>query len=759
MKKLLIIFIAFIYSSAYAQSINGTVYRLDENGKKEPLPFATVFWSNTNNVVNTDDNGHFSTKRKDDKHILLIASYIGCVSDTVNIKQIQISDNIEFVLRNNNFLGSVIVRGKSQGSFLQKTAPVKTEVITAAGLCKMACCNLAESFENSASVSVGYSDAITGARQIKLLGLSGVYTQMMDEQRPALRGVSGPFGLSYIPGQWLESIQIAKGPSSVMNGYEAISGQINVEHRKPNSEQLIFGNLFLSNKLRKEMNLTTSLKLSDKISTSILTHYSDDKKGHDGNNDGFLDEPKTDQVLISNRWLYLSDNGMQVRFGYKLLNDNRISGQHHFNPKEQRDTTTWGSKINNSGGNVYLKVGVPLKKQSSTDTLKTIPNLAFVADYSYFRQHSFFGLKNYDGTQNSIYTNLMLQGFLKSSSKYIIGLNLLYDNYNEKLEDFWINYVNNNQNQNRLVIDLSRKETVFGGYGEYTYSKNDKITFVAGVRLDYNSLHKLIFTPRSSIKLNITDNLILRANAGKGTRTSNAIADNIGVLSTGRKVEIDNKILTGFKEEAFTYGVSLTYHFKKILGENSTLSIDWFKTKFYKQVLVDMEKDINNVSIITSTGRSFNNTYQVDLNMYPFERFSTLLTVRYTDSKVSLPTKGFVEPVLVSKYKAVLNLQYATRMNKWTFDFTAQLNGKSRLPDYSGGGYSKPYPVFFAQITRKHKNFELYAGGENIGNYVQKYPILSYNKPYSKEFNSTVIWGPIMGRKFYLGLRYTLWHK
>lgn len=741
LKILLLNIIIAAPSCIYAQSISGVVKVKRSSGDSEPLPYATVYWPKAKISVETDEKGRFTLNSKRDGEAVLIATYIGYSKDTVVIENGK--NFAEFVLVEDNELNAVKVLGKQQGNYLSKVTPVKTEVISAAGLCKMACCNLAESFENSASVTVGYSDAITGARQIRLLGLSGIYTQMLDENRPVMRGIASPFGLSYIPGQWLESIQIAKGPSSVVNGLEAITGQINLEHRKPTAEQPFFLNLFLGSSLRSEANVASSLQLNKKWSTVILGHFSTDPKGHDGNHDGFRDEPISRQFNIANRWLYQSDGGVQVRFGFKALYDDRLAGENGFSKDTPRSLDIWGSNIKNKGLNGYLKVGIPLDKGNSQ-------NIAVVADFSHHSLDSYFGMKDYNASQNSAFMNLMYQNTKNENHKFTLGISGQYDNIDETLSDFF--FVGPDQMRNMLYP--GRVESSVGVYGEYTYHYGEKLSVVTGLRLDNNSEHGVLFTPRFNLKYSFVPDLVFRANVGRGFRSANIVADNLGMLSTGRAIVIDDKL---DMEDAWTYGANITGYFPLGEGEKASLSFDYFRTDFNKQVIVDQERDYSKVWAYNLDGPSYTNTYQVDFNMEPLERFTTLATFRYTDSKVSLHGKGLTERALTSRYKGVLNLQYATRMNKWTFDFTAQLNGPSRIPDFAGGGESPVYGMLFAQVTKKLKNLEIYVGGENLTNYRQKHPIISADHPYSPDFNSTVIWGPLMGIKVYAGIRLTIW--
>jgi len=652
-------------------------------------------------------------------------------------------------------LNEVVYSAAREGNYISKVRPIKTEVITNAGLCKMACCSLAESFENTASVSVGYSDAISGSRQIRLLGLAGKYISMLDENRPSMRGLAAPFGLSYIPGQWLESIQVAKGPGSVINGYESIAGQINLELRKPTTEEPLFVNAYIDHMLRTEFNVVSSLQLNKKWSTAIFAHGSIDAQKHDGNDDGFMDEPMKKHINFGNRWLYMGNNGMQWRFGVSGLYETREGGQMHFDkqaPREPGITNNYGTNIENMHINAHSKLGIPLAEDNSS-------NIAIVLDYTYHDIQSFFGVKEYNGTQHSAFLNLMLHKKFDEYHKLAGGFSGNFNDYNERLNDRWFD---DSKNLHVHFQDLSRRETVGGIYGEYTFTKDEKLVFLAGMRLDYNNLHKWLLTPRVNLKYDFTNNIIFRASAGRGFRSANIIPDNIGILATGRQINIaDNLNL----EDAWTYGGSLMFYFKCFEDERAYISLDYFRTDFTNQVLVNQEISsapalYDKVHVYNLNGRSFTNAYQIDFSAFPIERFSITATFRYNDTRADLQGQGLTELPLVDRYKGVLNVQYATRMNKWVFDATAQINGQSRLPNFvhddQKDHYSPVYPMFFAQVTRNFRGLSIYAGVENIMNYTQSNPILSSDNPYSYGFNSSVIWGPLMGRKFYAGLRYTI---
>ena len=671
-------------------------------------------------------------------------------------------------------LEAAVFVDRQAGNFLSKGKELRTEVISAAGLCKMACCNLAESFENSASVTVGYSDAVTGARQIRLLGLSGVYTQMLDETRPVMRGLSAPFGLSYVPGQWLESIQIAKGSSSVINGVECMTGQINMEHRKPTDEKPLFINAAVMSDSKMDFNIASSLQMGYNWSTVILGHVSGNLYTHDMNSDGFLDEPMMLQFNLANRWLYQADNGIQVRFGVRALQDARLGGQvlkdadgreviydyKSYTLQNTDNVDPWGSDIFNRSINGYVKVGVPLNEDNSQ-------NIALIADYAYQDMDSYFGSTKYIAGQHSAFANLLYQNVISDSHRFTLGLNGTFDRYDE---DFRRQVVLQDVDFN-TVTDLMNA----GAFGEYTYHYGEKVTAIAGLRGDWFHGHGFNISPRVTLKYMPIDEIVIRANGGRGLRYSTPLVDNIGVFSTGKqfKGSYDSHIL----EDAWTVGGNITYYMPFGASSNAYISFDYFRTQFGQQMVVDYERNPGEIWFYPLDGkRSYTDNYQVDFSVDPFEGFNVTATFRYTNAMIELEGKGLVEKPMTGRYKGVLNLQYATRLNKWIFDFTASMNGPCRVYEFmkdmdgiterNGKYYSPVYPLLYAQITRRFKGWDVYVGAENLTNFRQKNVILGsvkdengYVNAFQPSFDASCVWGPLMGIKAHVGFRFTLWKK
>ena len=677
-------------------------------------------------------------------------------------------------------LDAAVFTSSAQGNYISRFKDVRTEVISAAGLCKMACCNLAESFENSASVTVGYSDAVTGARQIRLLGLSGVYTQMLDETRPVMRGLSAPFGLSYVPGQWLESIQIAKGSSSVINGVECMTGQINMEHRKPTDEKPLFLNAAVMSDTKMDFNIASSLQMGYKWSTVLLGHVSGNIKPHDMNQDGFLDEPKMLQFNVANRWLYMADNGVQVRFGVRAIQDTRhggqmlqIDGKHVMYDKDdytadplspEAKIQPWGSDIMNRSLNGYVKVGVPLNEENTQ-------NIALIADYSYQDMDSYFGATQYLAGQHSAFANLLYQNVINDSHRFTLGLNGTFDRYDEDFKRvIWMAPVA----EKTGITDLANT----GVFGEYTFNSGEKFSAIAGLRGDWFYRQGFKVSPRVTLKYMPVDEIVIRANGGRGLRYSTPLVDNIGVFSTGKAFvgSYNDHIL----EDAWTFGGNLTYYIPVGATSNTYVSFDYFRTQFAQQMVVDY--GATQIDFYALDGRTaFTDNYQLDFSIDPVERFNITATFRYTNARQEYKgSEAPVEKPMTSRFKGVLNLQYATNLNKWIFDFTASLNGSCRVYDFMNminedgsmttdpkdgvermykNGRTPVYPMLYAQVTRRFKGWDVYVGAENLTNYTQKNPIIGADNPRQAMFDASCIWGPLMGIKAHVGFRFTLWKK
>lgn len=732
--KYLLPVLSFLSVMAYGQ-VSGTV----KDAQGEVLPGANVFWKNASTGVTTKDDGSFSIEKPRNNNTLII-SFIGYNNDTITVNERNVTLNI--VLHEGVELNEVNIVSRKLGTMKIRASVMNEDMITSAELSRAACCNLGESFVTNPSVDVSYSDAATGAKQIRLLGLSGTYVQMLTENIPNYRGAAAPYGLGYVPGPWMQSIQVSKGTSSVKNGYEAITGQINVEFKKPQTADIVSANLFASSTNRFEANADASIKLSPRWTTMLLTHYENETKAHDANDDGFADIPRVEQYNVWNRWAYMGDRYV-FQAGIKALSEERTSGE----ISHQRES---------SGGDLY-KIGIDTHRYEAFTKNAYIfnkdknTNLALILSGSLHNQDAVYGHKRYDVNQKNLYASLLFETELTKQHSISTGLSFNYDGFDQK-------YRLTNEADESLTNSYS-KEAVTGAYAQYTYNKDDKLIIMAGLRGDYSNEYGFFVTPRAHIKYNPNDWIHFRVSAGKGYRTNHILAENNYLLASSRKVVITQK---PDQEEAWNYGASISTYIP-LFGKTLNLNAEYYYTNFLKQLVVDMDTNPREISFTNLDGRSYSQALQIEASYPFFEGFTLTAAYRLTDVKTTYNGKLLEKP-LTGRYKGLLTGSYQTPLGLWQFDATLQLNGGGRMPepyktDNGTLSWDREYKSFeqvSAQVTRYFRHWSIYAGGENLTNFKQKKPIIDASNPWGDRFDSTMIWGPVHGIKFYVGVRFNL---
>ncbi len=719
--------------------IKGIVLQETNTGKLNPLFNASIYWLGTNTGVFTDSVGVFSISSNANSNKLVI-SYIGYKSDTIDIAS---NNELKIFLASKKQLSEITVFSKQKTAYFSPLATIRTEVMTGGELLKAACCNLSESFETNPSVDVSYNDAVTGSKQIQLLGLSGNYTQLTVENLPGPRGLATPLGLNSIAGPWIESIQLTKGVGSVANGFESIAGQINVELKKPETAEQLLANIYVNELGKTDLNINLSKKLSNKWSSGLLLHEDFLNNSQlDFNKDGFRDLPTGNQFSLVNRYKYDNSKGLLSQFGLKIFKDDRVGGQTSFNEKTDINSTIkYGLGINMQRYEAFGKIGYVFPQQK----YKSIGLQLAAIDYT---QTSYFGFTNYNSKQQSFYSNLIYQSIINSTiHKFRTGLSVQYDHYNEDVK--FLNY--------------NRKELVAGGFFEYTFTPSENFSAVAGIRADNNNLYGAFLTPRLNLRYEPIKGTIIRTSAGRGQRTATIFAENNSVFVSARQVNIiSNNTNNAYglnPEVSWNKGISIEQQFK-LFQNNATLSFDYFRNDFTNQVVVDLE-NAREVKFYNLSGKSYSNSFQVELTSQLFSKIDVRLAYRYFDVKQTYSGQLLDKP-FVAKNRAFLSLDYATT-NGWKFNYTITYNGKKRLPNTNANpaafqlpSYSPEYFLMNMQITKKFNKkmpMEGYIGVENATNYFQQNAIISASQPNSQYFDASMIWGPIFGRMLYFGWR------
>ncbi|MBD2715424.1 TonB-dependent receptor [Microvirga sp. STR05] len=735
-----------------------------------PVPGAVVRWlGSTTTTTTTDNAGQFALPRPARAEASkLVINALGYRADTVAVATSG-SPYVRVSLKPGTELGEVKVEARAPS--YSSLTPTNTQVITARDLTKSACCNLAESFETNAAVEVSTTDAVSGAKQIQLLGLDGAYSLLTVDNLPALRGLATPYRLGYLSGTWIESIDIIKGMGSVVNGYESMSGQVNVRLKEPDKSERLLFNAYGNDLGKFDLNLNLAAPVSKKVSTVFLLHSDHLGRRVDRNKDGFMDLPLATQYNVFNKWKYKSDKGLISEIGVGALRETREGGQVDFRADEanafERNYGFTG-RTNRYTGFAKTSYTWPGRPYQSLGLLLSGTHHSFNSTYSYGQFLSGGTLRTtraYDGTQRTGLATLLFQSVLGTTAHtYRLGLSYLHDDYREFFGSGII-YPTETAEQRYARQHRNRLENVPGAFAEYTYQNSRNLTLVGGLRLDRHNLFGWQFTPRLNVKYDAAKNTVLRLAAGTGFRVANPIADNSGVLLSSREFVIAPDLRP---EKAWNVGGSVTQYFT-LAGRPATLIADYYHTAFQNQVVADMytSPTVLEISNLSADGRSFSRSFQTELQVEPVKGLTAKAAYKYLDVRTTYDGQLLPKP-LTAPHRLFFNVGYATAFDKWRADFTVQGFGQRPLAhnpasmghQHGAGEMQLPYAPRFAllntQVTRAFKRFEVYAGVENLTNYRQPNPIQSAAAPFEQAFDAAMVWGPTYGRLTYAGLRFRL---
>ena len=726
MRTIKIIAIVLIASfSLNAQNqIEGRVLELSQDGKSMPILGANVYWEETKIGTTTDVNGSYLINKAEYFPATLSVSYVGYTFDSKEI----IDGKYIFYLKSLVELQEVQVEGKQNTTKISLIEPLNIQTLSTAEIQKAACCNLSECFETNNSVDVSYSDAITGIKKIQMLGLAGSYVQITSELLPLVRGLQRSYGLTYIPGSWIESIQIIKGSGSVVNGYESLTGQINVEYFKPEEDIDKFKwNIYANNSGKLEKNLILTKKKGNWRS-NLFTHasYFDREIDHNGG-DNFIDMPKYKQFSFLNRWKYYGSEKYEFQINLRGVSEDRRAGQITNNTLF---ANPYRSKIDNRLIQLYTKAGKIIDSNRSIGTQTSITS---------HNQAAQFGNNMYEGKHESVSVNFIYQDQINNKSLFKYGSSFFSDRF---VESFKGNITEPFESKKRVDI-------VSGLFAEYQFN-NQKLNIIAGLRSDYYNIQDMIYySPRINVKYNPGDRTAIRISSGKAFRVSNFLVDNMQYLASSRQVIIGDDIKP---EVGWNYGLNFSYCFY-FLNNEGALSFDLYRTVFENQITVDIENK-DKLIFTNLNGNAFANVMQIDIDYAFSNNLDMRLSFKRNNSVSNFDGIDRKLP-LNPEERGLMNFTYKNNSDKWHFDFTAIYIGKSRIPDniVTNDNFSSAFTLLNSQVTYKWNRSDIYIGAENITNYTQSNPIIDSDNPFGQDFDASLIWGPVMGRHIYIGFR------
>ncbi len=739
MKTILSFFLLLTTSSLLSQfQLQGRIVAKEGN-ETIAIPGANIYWQDTTTGTISDEKGAFEIPFSGSTNKLII-SYLGYKTDSLDISTNKML--IHFLKEDEgNFLDGVTVtqgRKALQKSYLEAQNVIQ---VNSEELLKAACCNLSESFDTNPSIDVNFSDALTGTKQIQMLGLTSPYILFAEENIPSVRGAAQAYGLTFTPGSWIESIQITKGAGSVVNGFESITGQINTELLKPFSARPLFLNLYSSVNGRVEGNAHWTQKVGNRWHTGLFVHANQRTRKTDRNNDGFLDMPLAEQLNLLHRWQYTdAERGWVGFLNLRIMNDEKQLGQLSFEPN-QSDNTFWGSLLETKRWESALKIG----KVNPTISYRS---WGLQTAYSRHQQESFFGKRYYDIDHESAYLNIMYNSIIgNTNTTFKTGINATYDAYDELVD----------------TKDWRRIDRNLGAFIEVS-NTTEKLNWTAGLRVDsHNNLGNFI-TPRVHLRYTPIETVILRASAGQGRKAANIFAEQQKQFGTNRQVNIQSNggAFYGLEaEKAWNYGLS----YRQILlrgAQQADITFDYYITDFQNQVVVDWEIP-GQIDFYNLQENSFAKSFQVAVDYTPVPQWN--LRLAYKNYAVETQYKsGQKQLPLQSKNRYFVNIGWESsstpKDRQWRWDLTWHGLGEQRLvasPRDGAGRWAPGYSLLNSQLTRVFsKALEVYVGGENLGDYRQVNAIIAADQPFGALFDSAQIYAPVFGQMAYIGMRWKL---
>lgn len=759
-------------SESLAQDlVKGKVYETTilPNGQTEhvPLPGAYVVNRGSQESTATDLHGFFKLPNVSAGDTV-VASMVGY--ESVGLVYDGEQKFLEFALDPGVALDAAEVEARREATSFSLIDPLNAQAINRKELAKAACCNLSEAFETNASVDASFTDAVTGTKQIRMLGLDGKYSQIQVDNLPGPRGLSAVLGLTFIPGDWVDGIQISKGAGSVTGGYESMTGQINVAMKNPTNADPFHANLYGNGAGRLEWNHVSTHQVSRKWRTALLTHALYNGTQNDRNQDGFLDTPLQRHVIARNEWKYQGDRSLRGEYAATVVRTEVVGGQRS---GISSDGTQWGELkqwLTSENPNGWLAFSSVNRLELSGKTGYVWPNAewrSLGSQFSWIRhdQQHLFGAKSYHGTESHFRGNVLLNDIIGNTNhKYAAGVSYVHDAFDEQAD---------------VAVDstrvFARTERVPGAFAEYTWNFRDRLSVIVGGRWDQHNLYGGFFSPRLHARWSASENVSLKFAAGRGWRTPNVFMEQLGLWASQRTWRIDSGP-QGFAPEVSTnLGLNLTSKFRLNYREAS-LAVDVYRTTFENRLVVDLERP-DEVHVYALLGESSATSAQVEFDWSVHRRLDLRVAYRFVDARTDrLSDPSATWDPFVPRHRAFSQASWASKTgengSQTRIDATLQWVGEQRLPSTTESPTLFQRPDVgkgFAQLNLQFSQdfsdaLGLYVGVENVTNVRQERPIIGAaygdavvsQEDFDNHFDASLVYGPIFGRMYYAGLRWRI---
>ena len=732
----------FILSGTAQDRISGIV--VSEQG--EALIGATVQWIGTDQGTVTDASGSFELSiPEESQNRTLRISYVGFSPDTLEITTFFTGLWIE--LATEATLDEVTVESSRSGSSIDDRLQ-KIEIISEVELTRAACCDLTGCFNTESSVRSQTTNIVTNVRELQILGLSGVYNQLLLDGLPLFQGINYTYGLSAIPGPWIRNIYVSKGANSVLQGFESISGQINVETKNPDGGTPFFANAYINSFGEKQFNTLTEIHPTStgKLSGIIGLHATLPAGRFDRDDDSFLDLPLLERYALMNHWIAgdPTKKGLSGKLSLRGWKERRVGGQKEFDRElHEGGMEVFGQTVDVLHGEVSAKTSY----RFSENTALSAQGALQAQD-----QEAWFGPTLFSANQLTVYGNLQLEHqqprWTSKSGLSIRHLDL----------DQQVTFPQLTTPFRSIEAPAFGTEQTIGVFTENTfYGPGDRWALVSGIRIDHNSNFDWQVSPRFLFRYNISDGTSTRVSAGRGWRTVRPLSDYVQALASNRNIAAS----ISMPEAAWNTGINVTHRMQTGTAA-LTLSGDYYFTSFTNQIFPNYDLSPDQIIFQDDTGVSVSNSLQLEARA----TFTSLLEAKvgYNYLNVYRKIDGRKERLpFIPDHKVTAAVSWQTQSRKWQFDGNVHWYGIKRLPDTRSlpevlrqPNQSQSYATLDLQVTWRNGSVELYSGIENLFDFRQLRPLVSWQDPFSPYFDTSFAWGPTRGREIYLGIRYSI---
>lgn len=714
-----------ILAQAQTGSLKGVV-----TSEEQAVVAANVALEEIQKGAATDINGRFLISNIEPGTYSLMVSAVGFSSHTQEII-ITASDTLSLNIQIKSKLtelGEVVVTGTMKETFV-KDSPVKVNVVSREYLQKTGAENLMESVNYLNGLYQEVSCGVCGTNSVRINGMDGPYTAVLIDGMPIMGALASVYGLNGINQSMVRNVEIIKGPNSTLYGSEAMGGVINVITRNVSDGPTFSVDASASSHEETNLGLVSSADYK-KANTIIGIDGLYFNNFLDHNSDGFADVTKRKKLSVFNKWSFNRSNAKTFDLAFKLYLEDRLGGLEDYTKDLRGSAEIYGEAITTQRFEMLGSYDFPWNTE----------DIRAEFSYSYHKQDSYYGTYHYEANQQIYFTNLIWDKRFTSWRQLLVGATSRVDALDQTFDGI------------RLGEGSRDIRFIPGLFAQYEHIFSENIKALAGIRIDHHENHGFIYSPRLNAKFDITGHTTLRLNGGTGFRIVNLFTEEHETLTGSRQVVIEEQL----DPERSVNG---TVNLNQIIDIGiSVLNVDLdvFYTHFNNQIIPDYSQ-ANEIRYHNLEGYSVSRGISVSAaHNFPF---SLQYSVGFTVQDVFKSNNGIRSDVhFAPDWSGVFTASYTLPNTQTSIDYSGRIVGSMRLPEYSG--YRNKSPLFSEHNVRVSRKFgdkiTGYLSAKNLGNYTQQNPIIAPDRPFSDDFATDHVYGPLQKRRFMVGFQYQI---